>query len=429
MKKENKSRDSLFILIAAAVLLIGLILFLKNNAADRNDMLVFRPLVADNSLIEFLELRYHTTARCVLEIILYGIIKAPYCIFAGITIVIVFTGIAVLKYLLNWNLWTTSVAMILLLLFPYKSLCEAGIQPVVINYIWAFVFGLIGMIPIRRILNGGKIRWFDYLKYGFPLIIACNMEQVAAIVLGFYIIFLVYAAIEKVKDVGLAISQTVISLLSVLYLLFGPGNLHRLQASIEVCWPGFEELSIFDKVWNGYCSTLNYYFAIVSFLFTIFSASTVLLLILQKKRLKSVVGIIPSLWLIFVVGCKILEKLMRINILNYFAAVIYTDTGFMQTEMQPVMGIIILYSILFLLIVFAFSSLRLGKKEKTVYSLILLAGLASRLLMGFSPTLLASGTRTFCYCTLAIWICASYLLANGIENLHHIYVRRNVTCS
>lgn len=392
----------------------GLFLFLWQNSADRNDMLVFRELVNQNDLWTFLKLRNEITSRLLLETLLYGIIKLPYIVFLVITIILVFCGMFSLRYLLKWNDVTFGISLLLILLFPWKSLCEAGIQPVVINYIWSFVFGLIGFIPIRKVLDHKKIRIADYFLYGIPMILACNMEQMAAICFGFCILTLLILRKEKGK--GIILSQLLISLLSIGFLLFGPGNRERALTSVNVYWPGFENLNVFQKVVNGYETTLNYYFSISMPLFAFFAFILLVYFISKKAWKKAVVSSMPAIWLIFTVGLKVMEKISHLNILEHLAAVTYVKSG-EQFFMYPDYVKITVYSVLLILLIIGFLLYQKTDKKYRIYGVILLAGFLSRIILGFSPTLLASGTRTFTYCTLAIWITASSVAGNLVSKV------------
>ena len=67
-------------------------------------------------------------------------------------------------------------------------------------------------------------------------------------------------------------------------------------------------------------------------------------------------------------------------------------------------------------------------KEKWLYCLIVLAGLSSRIIMGFSPTLYASDMRTFIFYDFSIIIVIIAILEKYFRNINKKYFYTILTC-
>lgn len=399
-------RNSVFIeRIVLVLLCLGLCLFHYNVREYRADTVVFKSYLEQYGFLDFLIWRSQTwSGRLILEGALYIILKQPYVVFAVLDGLIILGTVYALRSLLAWKRFETTVFMALLFIFPADGLVEVGIQPGAINYIWALAAAIAALIPIRMLFQDQKVKWYHYAGYGVAALFGCNMEQTAAIVFCFYFLAAVYFfQLRKVKPI--LISQMAVSLLSLVFLMTCKGNAARLEQEISSYWHGFGELSVIDKLWNGWFTTVNYFYAARDILFILFIVVLCVWLWMKYRRVNifTVCGTIPFLYRAGIWAGKIPDALFGTQIRKWAVGVYYKN-GDLEAPPLPVYPQIILYTILTLMILVAVCGSFMSARKTLLLVLILSAGLATRLLMGFSPTLLASGTRTFFFMDTALCI-------------------------
>ena len=80
----------------------------------------------------------------------------------------------------------------MILIYPIVLMNGAGWAATTINYMWPLATGLFALIPIRKIWDEEKIKFWQYPLYIIAMIFATNQEQVCAILLGTYLLFTVF---------------------------------------------------------------------------------------------------------------------------------------------------------------------------------------------------------------------------------------------
>ncbi|MEH2930209.1 hypothetical protein VSQ48_09940 [Candidatus Ventrimonas sp. KK005] len=380
---------------------------------EGGDTIIFRQYVSQWGFFEFLSHRFHTfTGRIIWEGVLYLILKAPAWVFSWMNIALILGGVALCKYLMEWDFWETGIFALLLLLFPINGLVEVGIQPGFINYVWALVLSLAALVPLKMVQKGSSVSWYHYFLFGAAALAGGNMEQMAAIVTSFYLVFLVYFGQTK-KLCPILFVQLAIGVASFLFLQTCQGNAMRMEAEILSKWPGFSELSMGEKIWNGWNTTVNHLYSIPNEPVLIFSSTLYLWLRVKGKR--SIYSFLAGgvvLWLILVWGVKILEILFDSGLQEKMNGILVLrdEQGRMTASPVPVAPFLFWYSVLALATMAAVAGSFSNWKEAGFYLLILGAGFASRMVMGFSPTLIASNIRTFLFFHFSLYLAAMHYI-------------------
>lgn len=406
------SRNSGIIEKTSVLLLcIGLCLFHYKVREYRADTLFFQKALKQYSLFGFLKWRSDMwTGRLILEGLLYIILKFPYLVFAVLDSAIILGAVYVLRSLLGWKRLESTVFMLLLLIFPMDGLIIVGIQPGAINYIWSLAASVIALLPLGMIYRSKKIQWYHYITFGAAALVGSNMEQTAAIVFCFYFLAAVYFFLHK-KLKPIMFSQMLLSLLSLIYLLTCKGNVARLSQETAHFWPGFDKLPITEKFWNGWYTTVNYFYTTKEVPFFIFLVILFVWLWMKYRKVNvfTVCVTIPLLFLIGIWASGFLHFPSGAGIQTWAAGVRYIGPAITPQPM-PIYPQVILYTILFLMVFAAVCGCSRSIEETVLIVLILCAGFATRLLMGFSPTLLASGDRTYFFMDAALCITSTMLV-------------------
>ena len=289
------------------------------------------------------------------------------------------------------------IIILLVLLIPNYMVGEAGYIATGLNYIWPIAFGLVSLIPIRKAIDNEKIKWYEYLIY-LPLsIFAVNAELVCACILVIYLIFTIYLLFKKkINPVILLI--LLISIISMIIIMKCPGNAQRTRVETESRFGDFNNISVIDKFTIGLFSTINWYFFNFNSLYFIFTLIMMITILKKYKNiLYRIIGTIP-----FIMG--IIFNVVFPNSNSGYIYRFYIFFLYIEDLSVPInfgnFNIITTYIPIIINVLvagFLFISLYLtfGNTKKTLISILAFgAGVCSKLIMGFMPTVYASGART-----------------------------------
>lgn len=299
----------------------------------------------------------------------------------------------------------------LIWLVPMESLYSAGWITTSMNYLWTLSFGSVALRPLMHLIKNEKCSIWENIICPICALYSANIEQTAAILLGSYIVVGAYAVIVKKRKLNtICIVQLIIISALVIFSLTAPGNAVRNAAETQRCFPEFAGLGTMDKLCMGFIESTHYYLAAgymqVCFVFA--ALSGILFLMASGKWYKKLTAFIPfAFYWFFGHGGKALlygGYLTRgLNIVGVLG----------ENRQLPGLGRYdgaqVAFQVIVYLAVLACVAVTIyfihGKTEETVLELLILAaGFASRVIMGFSPTLYASGDRTALFSSSAILI-------------------------
>lgn len=289
-----------------------------------------------------------------------------------------------------------SKAVCLLAVFPSMVLVDAGFIATTVNYLWPITFGLLCLFPIRnKLLKVKTPLWFKIALV--PLLAyACNMQQMCAVLLGVLLCTNIYLwAVRKEFDWYSALQTLAVGAMAVYsYSLNVFSDNSRMLRETARYFPNFGKLNILEKAELGfsstfYCMTMELRLAFVGFvIFALFLA--VCGLRLNKKPALKAASVFP---LFFSLGFGTLSLVKPEWVKAVCGGMVNGGVGKADYVFSPVSDL--LFLLVLLCLVVSVVSLLKTKTSRIVSALILSAGFGSRILMGFSPTVWASGYRTF----------------------------------
>lgn len=302
----------------------------------------------------------------------------------------------------------TTMLLFLILVYPLDVMNGAGWGASTVNYIWPLATALFCMIPIKKVWDGEKIRFFQYPLYAIALLYACNQEQTCAIVFGTYILFNILLIFKNKKIHPFMIIQLILAIASLVFILTAPGNYIRKDTEAIMGFPDFEMLTIQDKFSLGVTTTMGTILKNSRIPFTILSLMIAgFVFVTYKEKLYRIVAIIP-----FTSICALgLLSDITFSIFPYLNSIVgaLTSQGLILNasncnNLFNVIPIIFSFVVFFSMIL---SILLIFKKlNGNIALLVFLVGFASRVMMGFSPTVFASSTRTSIFFEFAMLIVA-----------------------
>lgn len=402
------------------------------------EILSNKDMVPSGTVTEYLKLRYNTwTSRVIIEFFLVNLLQINSIVWKVFDAVI-FTilGIAISKVFVKKDLDKNIVKkinwIIVFLLFnlPLEMFTGAGWIATFTNYLLPITMGVVSLITLKKILCNEKIKKYEYPIYVVACLIASNMEQMCAILLVVFFIFSIYCFRNNKKNYILLI-LFLIAILGIINIISCPGNDLRSEAELKRCYPKFEELSFVDKVVLGINSMMQFCLVEFNLIYILFSG-LIMYVILKKYKdpIIKIIGIFP-----FVMGMvfNILKSIVQAIAPDfvYIFTNIPENTALIQSGITVPLENYMTLIIFSLTILFLFISLILifGKRYQTVLTIMIFgAGLCSKIMLGFSATVWASGNRTGFVLLVSMIITIIFILQEQDEKLMDRFLNIIITC-
>lgn len=293
----------------------------------------------------------------------------------------------------------------LLVTFPTMAIVDAGFIATTVNYLWPVTFGLISLLVFQNIAAGKKIPFYIFIAVIPLTVYAINMEQMSAVLTASFLIGCTYLFFVKKRFHIYPLIQLAISAFGVLYAYFGntSQDSSRMLRETARYFPDFGKLNILQKIELGFSSTMHSLtidtrVPLVAFLaFTVFIA-----VIAFKRKVRISARIISILPIAFTVICPIL------NIIRPFESIKNFRMDKAEYLFSPLFDL--LFALVLMCVLYTLAFLLNNKLLTLKAFTVLAAGMASRMLMGFSPTVWASGYRTFCIMIISFVIVTVIIL-------------------
>lgn len=301
---------------------------------------------------------------------------------------------------------------IIIILFPFGIFSEAGWYATTLNYVWPLAFGLYTLSFIVRILNKENVIFLQKILVFLATVYATNQEQMSALILGFYGLFIIYCFIKHIKLPVFVYIIFVVSLIMLGYHGLCPGNANRKMIETASYYPEFGNFSLIDKIFLGLMTTIS--ISLVAPIYIVYFFNIVLLYLIykNKKNIKDIMlfGTFTFINLILSVSDKFRALPIMNQLFKPFSHYMYLITNINYSQIE--MYLIILYFILFLAVSFYMIKKYLGIKIMFIAGVCILAAFCARVILGFSASIFISGTRTFvnsCFLIfIASLICLNY---------------------
>lgn len=308
--------------------------------------------------------------------------------------------------------------MAMFALYPFSHMATAGWKATTITYLWALACGLYAMIPIRRWLEEEQIRRWEYPLFFLAILYGANQEQMSAVLTGMYGCTLLYAwcgarkkqGEKKTKYLWFLCLLFLLSLAGFFSALLCPGNGVRVDTETASWFADYGRITWIGKLEIGFSSAGYELFYKGNLCFLVLSG-LLLLLVFAKYQEKEyrVIAAVPfltsvitgPLYPIVVTVLPGLEKWKTaltpygtITVENYTECFSYL----------PLIGICLMIGCVLLTFYLIYE-----KSWKTcAMCVIFLIGYASRVVLGFSPTVWASNYRTYLFLYMAVIVLAVF---------------------
>lgn len=388
---------------------------------DLYDDIAFRKVLSENSLKDFVIAQYnHSNCRQITESILSIVLQYNQWVFKIINVamcVILCKSISRMfvpeenKRKGNW------VIVLLFLTYPLTDMSTAGWGATCVNYLWTLSMGGFALIPLKKIYDGIEIRWYESILYFMATIFACNVEQMCSFMLGMYGLACLYYMYKK-KINKVLIFELLLCVMSFIYIITCPGSKSRALMEQSKWIIDYTTLNFVDKLHRGITSTMSIYIGIPNVLFTI--TTVLIVLCVEKKYRNKFYTIIASIPITFVLAFGLFRNITyelfpNLIIMKPFDIFFNShDFNYITAENYDKIASYIPTMIILLTIFALMISIYLifGNTMKSIVLIIIgVGGILTRVIMGFSPTLYSSSTRTYIilYFVILIYALSCYL--------------------
>jgi len=300
-----------------------------------------------------------------------------------------------------------------LILYPAMALSDAGFMATTLNYLWPFTAGMF----VLYFMHTFSVSRFVWLKLPLSIaaaLYAASMQQMAAVLLAALAAQLCVSAREKNRKKLITITAhltVALGMMSVLFYRSFYGTNARFVREAKRYFPDFGALSFFQKTELGFSSTLHG-FTSVNQAAVIFLSFCIFLSVMVFRRSNSrtlrAISVFPPVLIISLAALRLFGK--NSGIWRLIAPTVNYQTKLAEYRFSPVEDVIFLLTAgAVFLVIFC---LAVSAKERITILFVLSLGAGTRLMMGFSPTVWASGYRTFYFLSMALFICG-YIILNS----------------
>lgn len=310
------------------------------------------------------------------------------------------------------------LAFVVTFFLPLNLVVSAGYVAGSTNYIWTAVMMLVAFVPLYKNIMQEKIKNKHIIWYILAAIYAGNQEQSLAIMLTMYSLLVVFFL--KKKTTYLVYIQMFVMCVSMILLFISPGHQQRSVTYHQFVMPNYQMLTFFDKLHLGITSTFAHFLSYYQHIFGVFCLLLCVSVFLRYRGvLARLFAIVPLLWMVLILAKEYLVQVFPklSEVVNIFCFTPewgyglpdykYIDTGSFTDYRYylPVIVTIIVVGMIFVDFSLAFENVN----QRIIMMLIFMAGICSRIIMAFSPTLYGSSYRTFSFMYLSLMIIIAVL--------------------
>jgi hypothetical protein len=431
INKINEKKSSFLIYIPFVIFF--LIMFIWHFMLHpKNDDLWFSAKFFEQNIFSYLTWRYETwTSRVLIEFLLVPLAGLPRMIWNFLdSIVFVLIAVLIPKITLNTKnikekklIIYNSLSCILVLIYIFtisNGLSSAGYIATTLNYTWPLFFGLLHFYLVKTyIFNENNLKTpakiAIYLIMFIALIFAINQELMLFLISEVYFFIILYCIYNKVKIPNIILLTLSILFLSFLNFYLCPGNHLRYIKEISTWLPDYYKLTLVNKIDLGITVLFNR--IILSYgLINLFFLGVLGVYVhsITKKKISILISLTPII-IIVILGLMIL--IGYIPIVEFLNEGV-TQYGLLNSDIKHISIIFIIYSIIIFSVIYNLIQIYKykGKKFSSIIFCLLIIGIASQLMRGFSPTCWATGERWeiyyYFFITFATYILTIELLEN-----------------
>lgn len=405
-----KNKDSNFRWKLYAVLFVLLFAVHMVLPADVGDDAWFYNIGTQMKLADFIAMRYEVwTSRLLIEAVMMTLLQLPHIVWAVTDSLMAVLLIHCLIELIpdDKNSFTILIPICLFVIYPVYYFRSAGWYATTLNYLWPMATGFYVLRWMNTSFrNEGKPNPWQFAAMMICLVFTVNQEQMCALIFGFGLFGLLFSYVKNHRINALILISFAISVLGLLFMMLCPGNAVRTAQEMATWYPAYENYGLAEKAVLSILSTFSSFSYHKVFVIHLFLGLIIFLAYKTGNRKLTALSVIPF------GGFGMLNVMSLINSHtgHSFVPVLAQFTG--PVEGSVITGASLIYLVLVLAVfaVLVYVMFCVFSLSDFLFTgITVCAALCERFVMGFSPTVFASGDRTFLltyllFLFLDVWI-------------------------
>lgn len=359
------------------------------------------------NLIAYTRYRYTLgSSRIFIEICLAVVAALPHMIWKAADILMIALLYLELDYFAEYALCIQrkerkAAVALLLCAFPFSSMASAGWIATTTNYLWVVALGLYVINRAVKVAGYQKsLSMAETVGTVLAVLYSASHELMAAIlffVLAAAVVLCRMKGQKKISPVLLLSLCIVIGLL--IYIACCPGNRQRILSDTENWMPEYFQLGVPDKVRMGMVMAFLHFVSIPSAVFFLLSCSCFIGTCYcarewHKKLIASLPVLIDCIWSAY----YFISYCTGENVMTYQAPLPLLGGADTREQIALLLSLVIWLAAICCAIYWIFP-----EKARSWHCILILGiGCAPELVLGFTPTVVASMLRTVIYLYMAM---------------------------
>lgn len=315
------------------------------------------------------------------------------------------------------NMQLSYILIFAFLIYPFKVIGSVGWCSVGVNYVWTSALGCYAVTSYTKLNRDKKIykrnkKIFFAISMCMATIFAGNQEMLCTILCAVFGMLWLFTRKKSGPGYRFVVStQFVLVLSELLVILTCKGNYIRKLQEAERWMKEYVNFTFWDKISIGVSDTINGLFAGNSFLCLLFAIVVCMAVYTGTRELfLRCIALLPVL---FMISVRFLPDILKQEfgyLEDYWEHMpTLRQNDFFHMEQEEAIGLCIWLAVFICLIISIYMTCE-NFREMVFYSVVLGSGLATRIVVGFSPSIYVSGIRTFYFLDILIIVCMGYLL-------------------
>lgn len=373
------------------------------------------------NIFTYTSYRYHAgSSRIFVEICLSIIAALPNIIWKIADVLMIALLYLQLDYFSEYALFVkgkgrATLLALLVCAYPFSAMASAGWMATTTNYLWVLALGMYAINRIVKVAVYQKtLSAAEHVCMVLAILYSASYELMAAILFLAVTAAIVYQRVKKEKTPFILWVVMAIVILLLVYIACCPGNRNRILSDAENWMPEYFQLYILDKIRMGMVTAFLHFVSIPSAIFFLFSCLCFWGTVFKTKEVyKRVIALFPAVIDIFWSTYYLLSYFRGENVMTYQAPA--PLLGGADTLEQ--IALLITFTVWLAAVICA---LRWNFEEnRTFWCCLLLLGVgcAPELIIGFTPTVIASMLRTTIYLYLVMILIILCMWENVSDDL------------
>lgn len=293
----------------------------------------------------------------------------------------------------DYGLSISWLSVLLILQYPLAPMNTAGWIATMINNIWSLTAGCYSILIMLRIRQGRHCSGWKLACALLACLFAASTEQMCIVMLSASLFCLLDALLQR-NSWHVFVAFLFVSVLQLTVHAVSPGNTARFAVEIKTWFPEYAAFNLADRMYVGFVHVMNYYMGSLNPLAVIFFVS---LGVAMTKRNSGLVMLFMAWLPLAIMLWQPVFARAYPELLKLFGA-LHTVTFSTGHFNQLYFAVCILFLIVSVAdILLCTENFRIG----LLLLWIIATGFATAEMMGFSPTVYASGDRTFIFSQFA----------------------------